>query len=155
MLSNKQDLKELNEHKPAWLESFIDVYQKLSPDNLNVLASLYHQDILFQDPMHEIHGLSALQNYFSQLYQNLSSCTFKIDQVLHQGNQAAIYWTMTYCHKQLNRGKPITVEGHSLIMGVDNKVTYHRDYLDLGQMLYQHIPILGRIIKWLNNRVSQ
>ena len=60
---------------------------------------------------------------------------------------------MTYSHKQLNSGKPITVEGHSFIMGDDSKVTYHRDYVDLGQMLYEHIPVLGRLIQWVKKRM--
>lgn len=154
VLSNKKYSIEPNEYMPIWLENFIDIYQKLSTDNIGLLESLYHQDIMFQDPMHEISGFTDLYKYFTLLYQNVNYCKFEIKQVFHQGNQAAIYWTMTYGHKKLNHGKPIIVEGHSLIMGIESKVTYHRDYLDLGQMLYQHVPVLGRAIQWLKKRVS-
>jgi len=29
----------------------------------------------------------------------------------------------------------------------DGKVISHRDYFDLGEMLYEHIPLLGGVIK--------
>jgi hypothetical protein len=154
VLSNKPDPTQFKQQMPFWLENFIDIYQKLSTDNLSLLELLYDQDIQFQDPMHQITGFSALHDYFSQLYKNVSACDFEITQVLHQDDQAAIYWRMSYSHKRLNQGKAIIVEGHSLIKGLDKKVIYHRDYLDLGQMFYQHLPVLGGVIKWLNKRAS-
>jgi hypothetical protein len=140
---------------PMWLENFIFIYQSLSVDNLSGLTKLYHQDVTFQDPIHQISGFQQLKEYFENLYQNVNSCTFVINQVLHEGNQAAIYWTMIYTHHRLNAGEPIKVEGSSLIMGDNDKVVYHRDYIDLGQMLYEHIPVLGRVIRWLKVRASR
>lgn len=150
---NKQHSFESKETMPIWLEKFINIYQLLSIDNLSLLETLYHQNIRFQDPIHEINGFNDLSKYFNQLYQNVLSCQFDITQIFHQDNQAAIYWTMIYSHKQLNNGNPITVEGHSLIIGDDGKVIYHRDYIDLGQMLYEHIPVLGRLITWTKKRM--
>lgn len=150
----------INEHyslevNPIWLDNFIQIYQSLSVDNLSQLNQLYHENVSFQDPLHVIMGFDALAEYFDTLYQNLSQCTFVINQVLHKGNQAAVYWTMTYTHKRLNDGKAIMVEGHSLIMGDKDRVVYHRDYIDLGQMLYENIPVLGGVIRWLKGRISK
>lgn len=140
---------------PLWLNKFITTYQSLSADNLELLAELYHQDIVFQDPMHAITGTEALSAYFEGLYQNIFYCHFRITQVFQNGDQAAVYWQMEYAHKRLSKGKRITVEGHSLLKGKADKVVYHRDYLDLGQMLYEHIPLLGRVILWLKSRAAQ
>lgn len=140
---------------PVWLENFIYIYQSLAVDNLAGLAQLYHEDITFQDPLHVISGFTALADYFDNLYQHVASCTFIINQVIRDGNQAGIYWTMTYVHKHLNGGKAISVEGHSIIMGDKDKVVYHRDYIDLGQMLYENVPVLGGIIRWLKRRINQ
>jgi hypothetical protein len=142
------------EGTPLWLDNFVNIYQSLAVDNLTNLTKLYHEDVTFQDPLHEIKGFKALADYFDNLYQNVSECTFVINQVLNKGNQAAIYWTMTYSHRRLNGGKPIAVEGHSLIMGHKDKVVYHRDYLDLGQMLYENIPLVGGIIRSIKRRMS-
>jgi hypothetical protein len=140
---------------PNWLRGFVDIYQQLSTDNLNLLEQVYHQDVTFIDPMHEIQGFNELSEYFKALYTNLSACEFVIEQVIEQPFQAAIYWQMTYCHKKLNGGKPIQVQGHSHIKGHDGKVIYHRDYIDLGAMLYEHLPVLGKVTQWIKKRAGQ
>lgn len=155
VLNNSSTLTAFDHVLPQWLDNFIEVYQGLGTDNLSNLQSVYHQDIAFQDPLHKLNGFDQLEAYFSQLYQHVLTCRFVVKEVVQQGNQAAIYWTMTYQHQQLKGGAVIEVEGHSLIKAQDDKVIYHRDYLDLGQMLYEHVPLLGRVIAWLKNRVSK
>lgn len=140
---------------PTWLIKFVDTYQKLGTNNLNLLNGLYSSDVVFVDPMHHISGLDNLTDYFNELYTNLSSCSFHIDEVIHNKQEAAIYWTMQYCHPKLNKGNTVEVHGHSKLRGNEDKVIYHRDYLDLGAMIYEHVPLLGRVIKHIKNRVSQ
>lgn len=140
---------------PRWLGNFISCYQTLSPNNLDSLSALYHKDVIFQDPLHRITGYEALAQYFKQLYTNINHCDFAINEVFYEHDRAAIYWTMTYCHSQLNHGRAITVQGHSLIRGSEQLVTFHRDYIDLSEMLYEHVPVLGRLIKWFKKRIAQ
>ncbi len=146
--------KLINELRPLWLEKFIDTYQKLGTDNLHLLADIYADNVVFIDPMHHISGYQQLADYFAKLYSNIASCKFTIDEVIYQNDNASIYWTMQYQHPKLNRGKTVTVQGHSKLRGVDDKVNYHRDYLDLGAMLYEHIPLLGSVIKRIKRKAS-
>ncbi|GIU48025.1 nuclear transport factor 2 family protein [Shewanella algidipiscicola] len=138
-----------------WLQNFIAVYTELSTDNLVSLEKIYHPDIEFIDPMHQVFGLPALLRYFTGLYQQLLSCDFVIEHVLEGEREAAIYWTMTFRHKQLRGASPISVQGHSHLKAQDNKVIYHRDYLDVGEMLYEHIPLIGRIICAIKQRAAK
>lgn len=135
-----------------WLDNFIDVYQRLSIDNLDLLKDIYHQNITFEDPLHKVEGFDNLHQYFKRLYENLSSCEFVIEQVILQDDNAAIYWKMTYQHTKLNKGKNVTVYGNSLIKSADGKVIYHRDFLDLGAMLYEQLPVVSRLIKWIKSQ---
>ena len=98
---------------PDWLSKFIDVYQRLSSDNLELLSTIYHQNVHFIDPMHQVRGLDNLSQYFENLYQNLQQCDFAVDQVLVNENQAAVYWTMSYRHSKLNQGKLVKVSGNT------------------------------------------
>lgn len=139
---------------PLWLNNFTKVYQTLSTDNLDLLSSIYHQDIIFIDPMHELKGFSNLFEYFKNLYENLSFCEFVIDNIIAEDNQAAIYWTMSYQHPKLNKGEVVTVMGSSHIKGFEDKVIYHRDYLDLGSMLYEQLPIFGKLIKFIKKKAA-
>ncbi|MBU2893240.1 nuclear transport factor 2 family protein [Colwellia sp. D2M02] len=144
-----------NTAKPLWLTQFMAVYQQLSTDNLALLKTIYHQDIHFIDPMHEIQGLDDLCQYFKGLYENVFSCEFTINHVIVQENEAAIYWCMRYCHPKLNKGNVIMVDGHSHIKSTADKIIYHRDYLDLGEMLYEHLPLLGKVTQWIKARAAK
>lgn len=140
---------------PMWLTKFIEVYSQLSIENVHYIIDVYHDDIKFSDPAHQLSGLSQLLKYFDSLYSNVTECSFVIDEVFFQDKNAAIYWTMTYRHKHLNKHKPITVTGHSKLVGEKDKVIMHRDYLDLGQMVYEHVPLIGIVIKTLKNKLSK
>lgn len=140
---------------PVWLRNFVVIYQQLDTDNLELLKEIYHAEITFIDPLHQVSGFDNLHQYFTGLYQNLSACTFKINEVFTQGQQAAIYWQMQYQHKQLNQGRMVTVTGHSHIKANEDKVIYHRDYLDAGAMLYEQLPVIGRVIQWVKRRASR
>ncbi|ABE56648.1 conserved hypothetical protein [Shewanella denitrificans OS217] len=139
----------------SWLQGFISVYSSLKADNLASLGTIYHPEVEFIDPMHKVKGLVALEGYFKQLYQSVISCDFVIEQLLESQNQAAIYWTMTLRHSALAGGASIKVEGHSQLQMVDNLVIYHRDYFDLGAMLYEQVPLLGAVIKYIKQRAGQ
>lgn len=144
----------LSSDMPLWLSNFVSVYQTLSTENLDLLAKIYHPNVTFIDPMHQVEGFDDLSDYFKRLYENLSSCEFVIDNVITENDQAAIYWKMSYQHAKLNKGKIVTVFGHSHIKGEQNKVIYHRDYLDLGAMLYEQLPFFGKLTKWIKAKAS-
>ncbi len=66
----------------------------------------------FSDPLHEIQGLTALQDYFTELYANVSELGFTFhgyDQV--QDGIGYLRWTMHYHHPRLRRGQLIEVVG--------------------------------------------
>jgi hypothetical protein len=102
--------------------------------------------------MHHLTGFEQLNDYFNQLYTKLSYCDFVIEQVIAQDSEAAIYWQMRFQHPKLNSGNMVSVQGSSHLKGLDDKVIYHRDYLDLGAMLYEQLPFFGRIIRWFKKR---
>lgn len=142
-------------NQPVWLANFLSVYRQLNRENLSLLNDIYHRKVTFIDPIQQIEGITDLSQYFSHLYQNLLFCHFDIDEVLLHNNKAAIYWTMSYQHKKLNANNTVYVEGSSLIKMLDDKVIYHRDYVDLGAMLYEQIPLVGKVIKAIKTRASQ
>lgn len=143
------------EDLPTWLNNFVETYQTLSTTNLSLLAHVYHKEVIFIDPMHHVEGFDNLSQYFRVLYQHLTHCQFDIKHLIYSQNEAAIYWQMSYKHPKLNHGNLVVVEGHSQIKGHEDKVIFHRDYLDIGAMLYEQLPMLGRLIKWIKARASR
>lgn len=130
------------------LNAFTEVYKDLSRNNLERLQEIYSRDIIFSDPAHEIRGLTSLQNYFRKLYEHIESIAFDFHHQQQVGSDAYVQWEMTFRHPRIARGKPVMVPGISFLkFDESGKVHRHRDYFDLGTMLYEHVPLLGALIK--------
>ncbi|UVL09790.1 nuclear transport factor 2 family protein [Pseudomonas rhodesiae] len=137
-----------------FLRRFAQTFATLDKHNLHLLDSLYSKDITFTDPLHEVHGLTALHRYFESLYGNVSQLRFDFhgfDQVAE--GESYLRWKMSFCLPLLASGKVIRVEGCSHLMWRET-VYRHRDYFDAGALLYEHLPVLGKVISWLKRRVG-
>ncbi|MDV7104902.1 nuclear transport factor 2 family protein [Vibrio sp. TH_r3] len=141
--------------RSLWLKKFINVYSELRTDNLATLQTIYHPDVTFIDPLHQVNGIHALLDSFDSSYSNISYCDFVIDHVMQSDEEAAVYWTMTFQHKNLNGHKPVSVEGHSHLKVQDDLIIFHRDYLDVGAMIYEHVPLIGFLVKTIKQRAGQ
>ncbi|MDR5899031.1 nuclear transport factor 2 family protein [Halomonas vilamensis] len=141
-------------HETA-LETFCAFFNKLDNTCTEKLYEVYTDDIVFRDPLHHVEGRAALEGYFAAMYENVTECRFTYYQKVCQGNTAFVTWTMHFAHPSLASGKVIAVEGCShLIFADDGRVSQHRDYFDAGAMLYEHVPILGRLIRLLKRRIK-
>lgn len=137
------------------LQKFCDFYQSdFAQADLGALAAIYSEDVVFCDPAHSIEGLDALTGYFAKLAKELLSCTFDIEHVAELDGEAFVIWTMTFRHASLKHGKEISVPGASHLRCTD-KISYHRDYFDLGAMLYEQLPVLGHAIKLIKHRLGK
>lgn len=138
------------------MENFLETYKRLNAGNLELLDTIYSDPIRFVDPAHEIVGLDRLRKYFAGLYANVISIDFEFRYEMRLGDEAYVQWRMTFSHGRLNSGRPINVEGASYLQfDTTNKVYFHRDYFDLGAMLYEQLPVLGTVIAALKRRLGQ
>lgn len=137
------------------IESFIDVYQNLNRDNLFLLKDIYSHDVEFIDPLHSVKGLQQLEDYFQHLYTHVISIHFEIEDYTKSEQKGFLYWTMTYSHKSLNSANPISVKGHSRLIFERQKVRFHQDYLDTNAMIFEHVPVVGRLIKHMKSKACK
>lgn len=139
----------------AALTRFLETYQRLDKHNLASLGDIYAKGVLFEDPAHRLQGLAALQGYFASLYENVSAVQFAYAAPWLNGEKAQVQWTMTLTHPRLAGGRPVAVEGVSVLrFDGTGKVDHHRDYFDLGAMLYEQLPLLGPVVKAVKRRLA-
>jgi hypothetical protein len=137
------------------MKNFLTTYQELNADNLHRLDEIYSEKIHFIDPAHEIHGLERLRSYFAGLYREVQSISFQFNHPVNVDNEAYLQWLMSLQHPKLQGGHTISIPGASYLRFTDNgKVDHHRDYFDLGAMLYEQLPLLGTVIRTLKRRLS-
>lgn len=142
------------------LTRFNELYSDLAQLKLDELDSVYHKDIVFVDPIASHEGIAAVKNYFSSLLTETKSCSFKIHNIMEVSDANSsvshvVLWTMTLCSKQLNKGKPVTLDGTSML-GINNdRIIFHKDFYDMGQMVYEHIPVVGFFVKKIKQRMAK
>ncbi|WP_133407610.1 nuclear transport factor 2 family protein [Parashewanella tropica] len=140
---------------PTWFKNVVELYQTLTKQDLHKIYDVYHENVVFRDPIHRVVGVEDLHEYFQAMYKNTTSCHFDIYETFYDKCNAALYWKMTFTNPKIKRGKPILVEGHSLIRGQGDKVIYHRDYYDVGEMVYEHAPVLGFMVRKLKGYIGK
>ncbi len=140
--------------KQLLLNSFKAFYQNSGELHLEQIDALYTQDIEFRDPLHTILGILALKSYMKNLYANSRDIRFEYTDEFSGENWATISWLMHFRHPSLAGGKLISVRGITQIRFTD-RIFYHEDFYDLGAMIYQHVPVLGGIIRFINQRIGR
>ncbi|APE31110.1 transcriptional regulator [Halomonas aestuarii] len=143
-------------HQTPDLEGFCAFFNKLDKTCTKRLYEVYNDDVSFTDPLHHIQGIEALEVYFQNLYDNVTSCSFVFHETLQQEDTAFVTWTMQLVHPRLAGGRRIDVEGCShLTFASDGRVARHRDYFDVGALLYERLPLLGGAVRLVKRQLGR
>ncbi len=135
-------------------ERFNTFYQNLDMDSLQGLGQIYHPRVTFADPVAVHQGLLSLDAYFRKLLKGCDQCNFVIGKQLFAESEAFVNWTMSFSSPRLNGGEIIEVSGSSVLSIRDDLVEYQRDYYDMGAMVYEQLPILGSIVRYIRGRMA-
>lgn len=130
-------------------------YRNVHAGNLGQLSTIYSDDVTFIDPVARHSGLTQLKGYFDNLLKGCKSFHFSIhEQELH-GSKGWITWTLTFVHPRLNSGQRVELEGVSVVKTSRGRIVYQRDYYDMGGLVYENVPLLGRIIRFIRGRMAR
>ena len=135
----------------AIVDNFKSVYANLDASNITLVESIYAGNVTFIDPFHVIKGRTRLITYFSKLYKNVENCQFTFNEVYEKSSSAMIIWKMALKHRSLSK-HIIEVCGSTQICFAE-KIHFHRDYFDAGQMVYENIPVIGSVVKHIKRKV--
>ena len=125
----------------------------LNKTNIVTLNDLYEDHIRFVDPVHEINGLDCLICYFDNMIKNTTECRFEfLDQCI-AADKAYFKWKMYYAHPKISSARQC-LKGVTHIE-FNKKIFFHEDIYDLGAMVYEHLPVIGKVTKVVKNRLSQ
>ncbi|MBU1294988.1 nuclear transport factor 2 family protein [Marinomonas sp. UCMA 3892] len=134
------------------IERFKAFYLDVKHPKLDKIDDVYTEDVLFKDPVHELRGAENLHAYLSEMCVNVHSGRFEyLDQIVSE-NTAYIKWNMHFKHPKLGN-KTITVRGISQVQ-FNERIYFHEDVYDLGQLIYEHVPLLGAVVKGLKKRLA-
>lgn len=138
------------------LERLCTFYETLSPGSLADIGALYTPDARFKDPFNEVQGLPAITRIFEHMFENLHQPRFVVTRRLLDGQQAFLVWEFRFRFKRFDsRTEQLIHGGSHLEFAADGRVTGHRDYWDAAEELYEKLPAIGGLMRWLRRRVNQ
>lgn len=129
--------------------SIEEIFNGLNKDTMHMIDDFYAPQAEFMDPVTYRKTPAEIKKYYENLYANVESIRFDFSKHVVQGDDHVVFWTMHLTHKRLNNGKPVSLIGNSHIV-LDPKTKqaiYHRDYFDMGEFIYEKIPVLGMVIR--------
>ena len=132
----------------------VDLFEQLSPADIARLAEFYAADARFKDPFNDVRGVAAIQDVFRHMYRSLDEPRFVVHQAIAEGERCFLVWDFQFRFKRFSR-EAQTVRGAShLCFDGAGLVTLHRDYWDAAEELYEKLPALGVLMRWLKRRVG-
>ena len=133
-----------------------EFFAQLDSAHLGLVDGFYDKDAVFQDPIHQLKGVSAIKAYYGGLYGNVEAIRFEFGKSIEAGDLVSLTWRMYLKTDAIEGGKEITVDGVSVITfgGKEGKAIAHRDYFDMGEFIYEHVPVLKNIVGYIKKRLS-
>lgn len=134
----------------------VDCFNEYTGKNNEVLEKLYDKNVVFEDPLTRVEGFDQLVKYYEHAYSSVKQIHFHFKEIHESGSTLTCEWDMDLVIPVLSWGKKYTVRGASVITFSEEseKVIKHHDYLDIGSMVYERIPVFGRLIHQLKSRLS-
>lgn len=145
------------------LKRVVDFYESLTPESLEKLSLIYHDDAQFIDPFNNVIGVTAINQVFVDMFESVQAPRFEVQTAFDteqganaaQSHQAFMTWDFQFHRNGQTADSAIVIHGSTyLVFGSDSRILIHRDYWDAAGQLYERIPVLGSILGMLRRKIS-
>jgi steroid delta-isomerase len=129
-----------------------EFFESLTPASLARLDQYYAPEARFKDPFNQVTGVPAIRAIFDGMYRQVDRPRFVVTCSFGQGDEAFLAWDFNFRFKGAS-GQEQTIRGATHIQfSVDGRVALHRDYWDAAEELYEKLPVVGSLMRWLKRR---
>ena len=118
-------------------------------------------EAFFKDPFNEVRGVSAIQRIFAAMFSQVRLPRFRVLRAVQSGKaphwerEAFLTWEFDFYLQNYATQQLQTIRGSThLQFNEDGRIIYHRDYWDAAEELYEKLPILGGLMRWLKRRAQ-
>ena len=130
-------------------------FETLSPQSVAQLPTIYDAQARFKDPFNEVQGLPEIERIFRHMYVALDQPHFVVTGQVVDGAQAFLTWEFRFRFKRFDTTTMQAVRGAShVVFNEQGLVTMHRDYWDAAEELYEKLPVVGGVMRWLKKRAN-
>jgi ketosteroid isomerase-like protein len=138
----------------ALTQAIARFFETLTPQSLAQLPDHYAAGARFKDPFNEVQGLAAIEAVFQHMFRTLTTPRFAVTTTVLQGHQCFITWDFFFATRL---GREFRIRGATHLVYAQQadgswRVDLHRDYWDAAEELYEKLPMLGALMRWLKRR---
>ncbi len=128
-------------------------FESISPQSVADIPRYYATNARFKDPFNDVTGLSAIEGIFAHMFVALQAPRFVVTERIVQGQQCFLTWEFRFRFRNFQKTQEQVILGGShLVFSNDGLVTLHRDYWDTAEELYEKLPLVGGLMRWLKKR---
>jgi hypothetical protein len=137
------------------VQRVVSLYVGLTPDDLPLLGRVYSEQASFKDPFNDVQGLPAITAIFGHMFATLDAPRFAVAGSVVAGDDAFLTWDFRF-NTRGTGARALSIHGAShLRFGPDGRVLMHRDYWDAAEEIYEKLPLIGALMRWLKRRASR
>ena len=132
----------------------ITFFEHLQASDLPRMGEVYASNATFKDPFNTVEGLHAVSTIFAHMFKRVQAPKFVVNDAALQGDAAFLVWDFS-CRMRTGKQEVFTIHGAShLRFDAAGLVSYHRDYWDAAEEVYEKVPVLGAFMRLLKRRAA-
>jgi steroid Delta-isomerase len=136
------------------VQRIVERFEGLQAADVETLGEIYTADARFKDPFNEVQGVPAIQQIFRHMFVALDGPHFVIRDVVIDGDQCFLSWDFLFRMRRFRRDEQCIRGGTHLRLATDGRIAEHRDYWDAAEELYEKLPAVGALMRWLKRRAN-
>lgn len=139
----------------AATERICQFFETLTPASLGQIEMLYTPQARFKDPFNDVRGRAAIRRIFEHMFSSLHDPRFVVTQRIVDGAQVFLVWEFRFRFKRFDSVTEQVIRGGShLVLAEDGRISDHRDYWDSAEELYEKLPGIGTLMRWLKRKAN-
>jgi ketosteroid isomerase-like protein len=119
------------------LDDLVHWFQTLSPESVSLIGRHYADQVRFKDPFNDVQGLPAVQAIFSHMFEQLHEPRFVVRERMLSGQRAFLTWDFVFRFRRYDTHREQVIHGA---------------YWDAAEELYEKLPLVGGLMRWLKAR---
>ena len=137
------------------LQQLVQFFETLTPQTTARVADLYSADAFFKDPFNEVTGTAEIQRLLTHMFAQVDHARFVVTSQVLQDDQAFITWDFLFRMKRFSNAQQCIRGATHLRFDTERRVCLHRDYWDAAEELYEKLPVLGSLMRFLKRAARQ
>lgn len=140
----------------AHVQRLVEFFEQLQPHDVQRLPELYAPNARFKDPFNEVQGVAEIARIFTHMFKSLDTPHFVVTERIVQGSQCFLVWEFRFRFKRFDTQTWQTIRGGThLVFDAQGCVTLHRDYWDAAEELYEKLPMVGGLMRYLKRQANR